>query len=174
MTNEAVQSWLEFGKLAASIATPIVVAIIGIVLLRRIEGVKALVAKQSEFHKKWAEQFFECCQAFMQATERDLALLTVLARSKDPNDDIGTQLQEEVTRLHGTLCELELRIRRCVVFAPSTGGAVTQAAHACMSLTFELINSRQGNVDPIIVKMNEFNVSSRKAHAEMLGLIATE
>jgi len=39
--------WLEFGKLAASIATPIVVAIIGIILLRQIEGMKALVAKQS-------------------------------------------------------------------------------------------------------------------------------
>ncbi|MGH8354087.1 MAG: hypothetical protein ACRERY_11275 [Pseudomonas sp.] len=70
MTKEELVFWLEIGKLAASIATPIVVAILGILLLRRIEGVKAAVAKQSEFHKKWAEQFFECCQEFMKALER--------------------------------------------------------------------------------------------------------
>ncbi len=75
MTKEEVKIFLEVGKLAASIATPIVVATLGILLLHRIEGVKALVAKQTEFHKKWAEQFFECCQGFMQALERELALL---------------------------------------------------------------------------------------------------
>ena len=40
-------------------------------LLRRVEGVKTLVAKQSEFHKKWAEEFFACGQLFMQALERE-------------------------------------------------------------------------------------------------------
>ena len=166
--------WIEIGKLVASIATPIVVATIGISLLRRIESVKATVANQSEFHKKWAEQFFECGQQFMQAIERDLALLTVLAGLKNPNDAYGSALQKEISKLNVRLSELELRIRRSVVFAPSTGGAVTKASSECITLLHNLLASLQGNLDEIIGKMNEFNVASRIAHAEMLGLQAAE
>ena len=174
MSKETVAFWLEIGKLAASVATPIVVAILGILLLRRIEGVKAAVAKQSEFHKKWAEEFFECCQEFMKTLERELALLTILNGLKNPNDEFGTELQKEASRLHPNLSELELRVRRSVVFAPSTGGSVTQAAGECIALTGTLVASRKGNLDEIIGKMNEFNVASRKAHAEMLGISAAK
>ncbi|MBC7818868.1 MAG: hypothetical protein IAG10_18415, partial [Planctomycetaceae bacterium] len=83
------QFWLELAKLVTSAATPVVVAVIGVLLLRRIEGVKALVAKQSEFQKKWADEFVDCCHRFMQALERDLALLTVLAGLGDPNGKLG-------------------------------------------------------------------------------------
>lgn len=162
--------WLEVGKLVVSIATPIVVAILGVLLLRRIEGVKAVVAKQSDFYKKWADEFFTCCQQFMQALERDLALLTVLQGLDDPNGKRGTEMQEEVSRLNAKLSELELRIRRSVVFAPDSGSTVSRAASACLSLIAQLLNKRQGNLDEIIGKMNDFNLTSRKAHAEMLGL----
>lgn len=167
-----MQLWLEIGKLAAGIATPIVVAVIGVLLLRRVEGVKAQVAKQSEFQRKWGEEFFASCQQFMQKLERDLALFTVLMSLEDKNGKFGTELQEEISRLNTGLSELELRIRRCVVFAPSSGKAVTQAANHCISLTGQLITSRKGSLDDIITKMNEFNLASREAHAEMLGLSA--
>ena len=172
MSNEELTFGLEVGKLAASIATPIVVAILGVLLLRRIEGVKATVANQSEFHKKWAEQFFGCCQEFMKALERELTLLTVLAGLANPDDEFGSELQKEISRrLHPNLLELELRIRRSVVFAPSTGNLVTKAASECLALTGALVASKKGNLDEIIGKMNEFNVASRNAHAEMLGIM---
>lgn len=171
MTKDDVSFWLDIAKLGASIATPVVVAILGILLLRRIEGVKAAVAKHSDFQKNWADQFFECCQEFMQALERELAVLTVLAGLKTPNDEFGTELQQEISRLHPTLSELELRIRRSIVFAPATGSAVTDASHACIALTQKLITSMHGNMDEIIGQMNNFNIASRKAHAEMLGII---
>lgn len=165
-----MESWFEIGKFVASITTPIVVAIIGILLLRRVEGVKALVAKQSDFHKKWADEFFSCCQQFMQVLERVLALLTVLSGLQEPNGKLGVEIKEEISRLSTKLSELELRIRRCVVFAPTTGETVARTANGCLSLTAGLLNSLQGNLDEIIGKMNEFNIASRKAHAEMLGL----
>ena len=170
MTKEEMQVWLEVGNLVASIATPFVVAILGTLLLRRIEGIKATITRQSEFQKKWAEQFFECGQLFMQALERELAILTSLFDLKTPNDEFGAELQKEISRLHPTLSELELRIRRSVVFAPSTGPIVAKAAGECIKLTGALVATKKGNVDDIISKMNEFNVASRKAHAEMLGL----
>ena len=170
MTNDEMKFWLEIGKLAASLATPIVVAILGILLLRRIEGVKAAVATRSEFHKKWAEQFFGCCQEFLQSLEREMALLIVLAGSKSPNDQIGIELQREIGRLNHNILELKLRIARNVVFAPSTGGAVVKAANECYDLVAALLASKKGNPAEITGKMNEFNVASRKAHAEMLGV----
>ncbi len=165
---------MEIAKLIVSAATPIVVAVVGVLLLRRIEGVKAVVAKQSEFQKSWAEEFFGCCQKFMQALERDLALLTVLGGLKAGTEKLRAEVEEEIGRLHPTLSELELRIRRSVVFAPVSGAAVTEAASACLSLTGKLIASGGGNVDEIIFQMNRFNIASRKAHAEMLGLDAAE
>jgi len=110
----------------------------------------------------------------MRALERDLALLTVLAGLGDPNGKLGTELQDEISRLHPTLSELELRIRRSVVFAPGAGAAVTKAADECVRLVGALITARKGNVDDIIAAMNNFNAASRNAHAEMLGLGAAK
>ncbi len=84
MTNDDIKFWLDIVKFLASIATPIIVAIIGISFLRLTESVKARVTKESDFHKKWAEQFFECCQEFMKIVERDLALLNAI--SQEPNN----------------------------------------------------------------------------------------
>ena len=170
MTSLNAGFWLEVGKLAVNAATPILVALFGVLLLRRIEDVKALVAKRSEFQRMWAEEFFSCCQAFMQALERDLALLTVLGGLQDQNGKVSTDLREEVWRLHPTLTELELRIRRSVLFAPSSGAVVTKAASECLTLTDKLFATKESNVDIIIAKMNDFNVASRSAHGEMLGL----
>jgi hypothetical protein len=93
---------------------------------------------------------------------------------KTDNGKLSSELAEEIARLHPTLAELELRIRRSVVFAPVSGASVTEAAGACIALTGKLIASGRGNVDEIIAQMNAFNFASRKAHAEMLGLDAAE
>lgn len=171
---------LEVVKLLSSFATPIVVAVFGILVLRRIEGVKAAVARQSDFQSKWADQFFESCQDFLRAVERELAALTSLCKLPvlEQHDGLGQELQKEISRLHPKIMELELRIRRCVVFAPVAGREVTSAANACIELVSILVNSlkadKQGNVDGIIEQMNVFNTSARRAHAEMLGLGSAE
>jgi hypothetical protein len=79
-----------------------------------------------------------------------LSLLTVLAGLQDANAKFGSELQAEISVLHLTLSELELRIRRSVVFAPVSGGAVTPTAEECIDLTRALIASGRGNVDQII------------------------
>jgi hypothetical protein len=170
MTKDEISYWLELGKLIVGISTPIAVTILGVMLLRRIENVKAGVARQSAFDTKWAEQFFECCQKFMQAIERDLTLLTALASLENPNDEVGAELIKEISGLHSNMSELQLRIRRSVVFAPMAGASVTSAAGECVVLVSNLVSSQGGNLDQIISKINAFNEASRKAHAEMLGV----
>lgn len=159
----------EILKLIVSALTPIVVAILGILLLRHIEGIKASVVMQSDFRKRWADSFFDSCQDFLVAFERELSLMTVVSGLDEPNGEYGTQLQKEIASLHPTLSELELRIRRSVVFAPKNGADVREAASTCLKLVANLVNSRQGNVDEIIEKMDFFNKSVRAAHAEMIG-----
>jgi hypothetical protein len=144
--------------------------IVGVLLLRYIESTKANVAKQSDFHKRWADEFFSCCQQFMQALERELALLNVLGKSTNLNEELKTEILEEISRLHPKLSELELRIRRNIVFAPVSGNTVTRTAKDCISLIHQFTRSLQGDLDEIIDKMNEFNIASRNAHEEMLGL----
>ncbi|HEX7499877.1 MAG TPA: hypothetical protein VF524_06170, partial [Polyangia bacterium] len=140
---------MEIAKLIVSAATPIVVAVVGVLLLRRIEGVKAVVARQSDFQKRWAEEFFVCCQSYMQALERDIALLNVRQGLKAGTERIRAELEEEIHRLLPTLCEFELRIRRSVIFAPESGTAVREAARACVVFFDKLFASGGGNVDEI-------------------------
>jgi len=170
----AETSWLEIAKLVTGFATPIVVGVVGILLLRRIEGVKSQVGRQSDFNVQWAKEFFDSCQNFLRALEREMAILAVLAGLPDPNDDYGTGLQKEASQLHPTISELELRIRRCVGFAPNEGPRVEKAARACIELAGSLVTARQGSFDKIIDSMNEFNSSARRAHAEMLQILAAK
>lgn len=164
---------LEIIKLFFGLVTPIVVAILGVILLRKVESVKMGIAQHSQFKNKWAEMFFDCCQDFLKSMERQLAVLQMLSTLEDPNDELGTALQKEISNLNVTIVALEVRVRRCVVFAPATGRAVTTASDECISLTRNLLSSLKGNLDDIVNKMNEFNIASRNAHAEMLGLTST-
>jgi hypothetical protein len=70
--------WLEIGRIISGLATPIVVAILGVMLLRRIESVKAGITRQSAFHVRWANEFFEACQNFLQCLKRETAILLYL------------------------------------------------------------------------------------------------
>lgn len=156
-----------------SVATPIVTVTLGILFLRRIEEVKSAVVKQSEFYEKWAGQFFDCGQRFLQTIERELALLAVISEAANHSDDHDKDISgvwRELYILHVSLIELELRIRRSVVFAPLSGRGVIAASHECTELVRTCVSERRGDADRIIGKVNDFNVAARRAHAEMLGL----
>ena len=106
----------------------------------------------------------------MFAIEKDLIALRWYADLKDPSDDEGAKLHAEINLLSRNLTELELRLRRNIVFAPETGGKVIEAANKCLELIASLLNTKSGNLDDIVNQMNDFNVLARAAHAEMLGL----
>lgn len=168
--------WFEVLKLVATFATPIVVLVLGILVIRRIEGIKAVVARQSDFRRKWADQFFDSCQDFLRALERELAAFRTIANLSDlkQHDGLGEDLQKEICRLHPTIMELELRIRRCVVFAPMAGPEVSANAIACLNLVGSLVAKKTGNLDIITHQMNMFNTAARRAHAELLHLRVAE
>jgi hypothetical protein len=88
----------------------------------------------------------------------------------NPDDAFGTELQTEINQLNPRLSELELRIRRSVVFAPKARASVTQAVSACLQLAASFLQLKRGNFDEIVKEMDKFNRAARDAHQEMLGL----
>jgi hypothetical protein len=161
---------MEIIKIIVSAITPVAVVVLGVILLRKIEGIKAEVAKNSAFISKWAEEFWITCQEFMKCTERYMTLLHQLASLLDKDDDVGKKYQRECTELNAKLPELELRIRRLVTFAPKNGKDVIAPAKDILSMLSSILKTGKGNFDDLFSKVDSFNQTARSAHAEMMGI----
>jgi hypothetical protein len=168
---EGVNPWnsLEVAKLAAACATPLVVTTIGLVLLRRVEGVKAQIASREDFRNKWAEVFFDTAHDYMIAVERTLALLFHLS-SYERADPIRVRYETEVRESALTLSELELRIRRAVVFAPMSGSQASLAAKKIADSVSKAYSKGEGNYNLMYKEIDSFNRLTQAVHAELLGI----
>lgn len=156
-----------------SILGSVIGASIGYFLSKKLESHKSNIVKASDFDKKWAEQFFDACQCYMHCIEKQLVLLTAIGNTQNAdckNQENWNDLMVKINTTNGEITQSELRVRRCVVFAPKKGAAVVEYCLSCSELLRTLLKNRQGNVVEIIEKMNSFNVASRTAHAEMLNL----
>ena len=162
--------WLKLLQILSGVATPIMVAVLGIFLVRHIEGIKAETTKQSAFHVRWADEFFEACQSFLRALEREIAILTFLMGRGDKNDNEGIELQHEQGKLHLLAYEQKLRIRRLSVFSPIHANKVSELSDSCFSSVHNAMSGGKVHSDPIFQVINEFNRYARLAHAEMLAL----
>ncbi|MDR3537824.1 MAG: hypothetical protein P4L71_15105 [Acetobacteraceae bacterium] len=161
---------LKIAQILATLLTPIIVTVLGVVIVRRIEGIKAEATKRSAFHVRWADEFFDACQQFLRALEREIAILTFLTHRADRNDEDGMKMQRDQGEVHFLAYELQLRIRRCAGFAPQNQDRISKLAKGSFSLVNNLVADRQGNLDPIFQILNDFNNCARQAHAEILAL----
>lgn len=157
---------LEFVKV---VLPTCVGAIIGLLLLRRLEQVKSEVVRHSDFNRRWAELFFDSSNTFMVSVERLLVLSYFLSDAQDPNDKLGLERQSQVNDLLPILFENRFRIRRLVALAPSKGPDAGAAANRVFEAVQKLMQSRQGNAEVISRLIDEFNYAARRAHAEMLS-----
>lgn len=162
--------WLKVAQIVAGLTTPIIVTVLGVVLVRRIEGIKADTTKQSAFHVRWADEFFDACQQFLRALERETVILIYLTHIEEKGGEVGMKMQHEQTEVHFLAYELQLRIRRCAVFAPNHRDQISKLAEDSFSLVNKVVASREGKLEPIFQKLNEFNQCARQTHAEILAL----
>ena len=58
---------LKVAQILAPFLTSIMVTVLGVVIVRRIEGIKAEATKRSAFEARWADEFFDACQQFERA-----------------------------------------------------------------------------------------------------------
>lgn len=161
---------LKIAQLSVSLLTPIITTVLGIVIVRYIEGIKVEAIKRSAFHVRWADEFFDACQQFLRALEHEIAILTFLTHRADRNDEDGIKMQRDQGEIHFQAYELQLRIRRCAGFAPQNSENLSKIAEESFSLVNKLVTDRRGDLDPVFQKLNEFNNCARRAHAEILAL----
>ncbi|MBP6124662.1 MAG: hypothetical protein KA469_02055 [Phycisphaerae bacterium] len=147
---------------------PLLLFFFGILFLRKVEGVKTQIERQSHFTKKWSDLFFKVCQSFLGCVERIMALLSSLQQLEDPNNERGTRYQEECSDRFLQMAELELKIRRMTLLAPQNGEAVNQATSSIFGVLGNLVRNRQGNFDVLYIHIADFNKAARRAHNEMI------
>jgi hypothetical protein len=119
-------------------------AVLGVMLVRRIEGIKAEATKQSAFHVRWADEFFDACQQFLRALEHEMAILVALTGREEKNDDDGMKMQCDQSETHFLAFELQLRIQRCAAFAPQYGDRASKLADESFSLVNKLVARKVG------------------------------
>jgi hypothetical protein len=68
--------------LIKSLLPSILLALFGLLLLRKLEEIKTNVARHSDFSQKWAALFFDAANAFMSSAEYILSRLIFLVSSK--------------------------------------------------------------------------------------------
>ena len=146
-----------------------VAAMIGLLLLRKLEQVKSEVARHSDFNRRWADLFFDSSNTFMVSVERLLALYWLLGDAPDPNDQSGTELQRQANALLPILVENRFRIQRLVALAPSKGLAAYTAANRVFEEVAKVTQTRKANVEELRGHIDAFNHAARKAHSEMLA-----
>jgi len=161
------QNTIEIIKLFTTVVSPIIIAIFGIFILRKIESIKNQTSKQFEFSSKWANDFFTCCQQYMSTIEKHISLLFFLNGLKEKNNELGTRIQKMITELNIEIPELQLRLKRLSVFSPVSKTELIRLSDEIQNKISEIINTRQGNLDKIIELINKFNIQSKIVHAEM-------
>ena len=142
---------------------------LGWLLLRRLEEVTSEVVRYSDFSRKWAELFFDTCNAFMESVERLMTMYHFLSHAKDPNDGVGMEWQRKANEQLPALVETHFRIQRLVLLAPSKGSAAGKAAIQIVESVQQLTRTKMGNLGDLRSQIDVFNRAVREAHSEMLA-----
>lgn len=109
--------------LIKSLLPSILLALFGLLLLRKLEEIKTNVARHSDFSQKWAALFFDAANAFMSSAEYILSRLIFLVSSKGVNDKQGHELAQKINSELHVLLENRFRIQRQAQMAPQKGSA---------------------------------------------------
>jgi hypothetical protein len=146
-----------------------VAAVLGGLLLRRLEQVKLEVARRSDFSRRWADLFFDASHTFMVSVERLMTFYHLISGAADQNDQQSTEWALQANALHPVLIENYFRIQRLAVLAPSGGSAAEAAATQVLESIEKLTKTRTGNLGDLRREIDAFNRAVRSAHAEMLA-----
>jgi len=146
-----------------------VAAVLGMLLLRRLEQVKSEVARRSDYSRRWADLFFDASHAYMVALERLMTLYHFISHLADQNDEQGTQWGREANALLPEIFENYLRIQRLAVLAPSNGPAAEAAATKILESTEKATKTRSMHFGDLRSDIDAFNQAVREAHSEMLA-----
>jgi hypothetical protein len=165
---------LQIIQSAASLATPLVLLFLGLLINRRLEQSKLTLSKERDWQTRWADSFLSRAQSFNDAVEDLVILLFQVDELSRKSDDVfKSRMDNKILltndardRLQGAEWSLKIHLQ----FAPLYGTAVLNEAAMVFSLVSELLNTKQGDIDPIREALGRFNAAVRLAHRELLAL----
>jgi hypothetical protein len=155
--------------LAKSLLPSVIVALIGMLLLRRLEGIKSEVSRRSDFNQKWADLFFDASNALMVSVEHIMTYAFLLVSDKNENSPKRIEWQQQMNEALNVLVENGYRIDRLSALAASKGPAAKKAADDLFESVKELFNTKRVNLGELRDKINTFNRTVREAHSEMIA-----
>ena len=170
----------------SSALVPILLFLFGLLLLRKIEVIKASVLKQKEWQTRWADSFFQLCQALVADAEGILntwfEVGEALQRESHELEHHRKRISESFDILQ-KMKRIELRLRTHLLYCPKSAAEVRETASALLQAfhdTGRLWCSRtpeepekveitgQWNVESMQEYIIQFHEAARKAHREML------
>lgn len=165
------QIQLEELKLVASIATPLTIAIIGILLNRTIQKQNAITQRQSSWLTKWADDFLKTASEFNEsATSFIMHYYSIHVKATNNFSEEEMKLSSnEILPLELALERVRWEISKFAGFAPLNGKRLEEASEALLQETLSWMRNRGGNVQEFRQKQLTFNTNARNVHAELFG-----
>lgn len=165
---------LEILKLVASFLTPLLLLIFGVLLNKKLETSKSILAKEKGWQEYWSAQFVEVAKEYNHSVTDCVTGLFVIKQISDEKltdweDDLNQK--EQTIRLSiRRLQFLDWQIQNFIQFSVKSGGEVKNKQKHLFSLLANLIGTKQGDLEEIRNAQFEFNEAVRLAHAEMLAI----
>jgi hypothetical protein len=165
---------IEILKLMASVLTPIIILILGILINRTLEKSKAVLSKEKDWQNWWAGKFLSIAHDYNSTVSECVTGLYSLKQIEDEKlsgweEDL--KQKEIAVRLNiRKLQYLDWEIQNYIQFAPNKGKNVRDKQEQLFDLLANLIGTKQGNLEEIRTVQFEFNDSVRLAHAEILEI----
>ena len=168
------QDSIEILKLVASIATPISIAIVGIIINGTIQPQNAIAQRQSSWLTKWADDFLKTANDLNEAAT-SFMLVYASSEWKVSNHFPGALQEQEL--LPNEILPLILALNRACLemskfagFAPVSEKGSVEAAGAILDEANSWMKGQGGNPQVLRQKQLTFNRNARNVHAELLGL----
>lgn len=168
------QNPVEVLKLLASTATPLAIAIIGLLINRSIQRQNAIAQRQSSWLTRWANDFLKVAAGINEAAASFL-MMYVSTQWEEKNVLLGTEEEKKLFQSDAVQIALALQrgrweISKFTAFAPIWGETLEEAAQSLVHEASYWLPNEGGVIEEFREKQLAFNTNVRKVHAELLGL----
>ena len=160
--------YIEIIKIIISLSTPILVAIIGCEISKKIENYRLNALKEKEWQVKWAELFFKHATDFNDNISIVISLLFHL-QNKIENSEIDEDLSKiQVCQIK--LSEIDWNIRNYAQFSEQHGKKVTEIQEKLLEDIKKFLSCEKKNLEEFRKEQFEYNTAVRLAHNEILKI----
>jgi hypothetical protein len=164
---------LQLAQFISSIATPVVILLLGLKINKTLEVNKATLAKDKEWRTEWAKRFYSAAIDFNSSIEECIFILFSIGQNLDEKLPQWEQRIEEKQKSIHTIVEqiqrAEWSLKTAVEFAPSFKNEVLAQSKETTRLVSELLAKKQGDLEAIRITLFAFNKAAMFAHREILG-----